>query len=106
MLYSWVALPMFVLMITSLSGIHFNMSKNYKILSYLCKISYAFFFAQFFVWDVSRWFFDITGIPNSNITRIVVSFLICMLITIAIHELIENPLKKLIKGLQTVKSCK
>lgn len=44
MFYNWIALPIFVLMIISLSGIEF---KNYKWVRYLSDISYAFFLHNF-----------------------------------------------------------
>lgn len=96
MLYSWIALPMFMLMIVSLSGIKNSVILNNQITRYLCSISYAFFFAQFFTWKATNYILDKLQM-DKNIIKIIVSFGVCLLLTILLHELIEKPLSKFLK---------
>lgn len=90
MLYSWIALPMFILMIISLSEMHFK-KNNYPIINYLCNISYVFFFAKFFTWKTTRFIISEINM-NNNIIIVLISLAICLSITILIHELLEKPL--------------
>ena len=91
MLYSWIGLPMFCLIILGVVISDWKYLIKSKILNYLSKISYAFFLAQFFVWPIMR----ILDIPE-NILRIMVALLLCVLIAVIFHELIEKPSKKMI----------
>ena len=96
MLYSWVCLPIFILMLPSLAGVDFGRIQNSKVISYLSAISYDFFLAQFFVWNIMQKVVVITGI-NNNVFNIVMSLFLCVLIAMVIHEIIEKPSKKVLK---------
>lgn len=98
MLYSWVALPIFMLMIVSLSGISNSLKFENRIVKYLCSISYAFFFAQFYTWKITNYILSKLE-TYSNITKIIISFLVCLLIAIILHETIEKPLGKITQKL-------
>lgn len=93
MLYSWICLPIFILMLPSLASIDFGRMQNSKVISYLSAISYNFFLAQFFVWNIMRKVVAITGI-NNNVFNILVSLLVCVLIATIMHEIVEKPSKK------------
>jgi peptidoglycan/LPS O-acetylase OafA/YrhL len=95
MLYSWICLPIFILMLPSLAGVDFKRIQNSKLVSYLSAISYDFFLAQFFVWSIMKKIVAITGI-NNNVFNILVSLLVCVLIAMVIHEIIEKPSKKVL----------
>lgn len=92
MLYSWIALPLFVLMFIGLPCIDFS-AWNKKIIIYLSQISYAFFLAQFFTWPIVKSIIQSLG-HNSNGFRIIFSLIICTLLAIAMHEGIEKPCAK------------
>ena len=98
MLYSWVALPMFSLLIITLSMMEFKQIKYNErlsgVINYMSKCSYAFFLAQFFTWPMVR---KCTAVSDRNIFKIILSFTICMGITILIYEIIEKPSKKILK---------
>ena len=96
MLYNWVALPMFILLLISFHEFQSDRLKNSKILKYLCDISYVFFFAQFFTWDVTKFILRIIGYEN-NILKIVISFIMCIFISILLHECMEKPVTKFLK---------
>lgn len=97
MLYSWVALPMFMLLIVSMTGMSFPAwMQNSRIIGYLCEISYAFFFGQYFTWKTTMFVINKVGI-DTNILRIVISFISCSLYTILLHEVIEKPAGKFLK---------
>lgn len=101
MLYSWVALPMFMLMLISLSGIRNSKIRENRTIKYLCSISYAFFYAQFYTWEITRYILGMLR-TDRNIIKIIVSFLVCLFISILLYEMIEKPFarglkKKLLK---------
>lgn len=95
MLYSWIALPCFEVIFIRFGGMQNNCFEN-KTLFYCSKISYAFFMAQLFVWDILKWLFSVTEIPNINILRILMSFVICMGISVILYEFIQKPVKNVV----------
>lgn len=97
MLYSWIALPLFMLQIISMAGMRYHESLNQSIaVTYLCEISYAFFFAQGFCWGTAGRIIEIIG-RDSNIVRIATSFLICFAYAVIFHELFEKPIASIMK---------
>ncbi len=97
MLYSWVALPMFMLLIVSLAGLPFpNWVQNSRMIRYLCEISYAFFFGQYFTWETTLFIIGKIGV-DTNILRIVIAFVSCFIFSVFLHEMIEKPITKFIK---------
>lgn len=48
MLYSWICLPIFMLLIICMSGVNCVCLSNSKLIKYLCSVSYVFFLAQLF----------------------------------------------------------
>ena len=97
MLYSWIALPIFIVLIVSMYGAKFPLwMQKSKVIRYLCEISYAFFFGQFFTWKTTMFIINRIGI-NTNALRIAVSFLLCISYAILLHELIEKPFSILLK---------
>jgi peptidoglycan/LPS O-acetylase OafA/YrhL len=63
-------------------------------MAYLSKISYGFFLMQLYLWQITRKFFLVTGLPEINILKIIVSFLICLGGAIVLYEGIEKPIKQ------------
>lgn len=51
--------------------------------------------AQFYTWKIVLYIIYIIGV-DTNIIRILISFVVCTLIAIIMHEVIEKPLKKII----------
>lgn len=94
MMYGQIALPIFILMTITLSGVRCAFLERSRLLKYACKISYVFFFAQFFTWPLTRLVLQALG-RDGNKTKLVVSFTICLLIAIVLHELVERPVKYL-----------
>ena len=95
MMMNWVSLPCFILIFLLLGNVEFRNIKNSKIILYCSNLSYSFFLAQFFIWPIS---YKTTQYLNSNtnIGNIVVSFLICMGVSIFLHEFVEKPSAKLL----------
>lgn len=93
MLYSWICLPIFSMMFPALQKI--NLRGN-RLLAYASDISYAFFLAQLFVWRIMRWLIDLFVIKNNSVLAFI-SFIICCILAIAIHELIEKPGKNMFR---------
>lgn len=96
MLYSLVALPMFIMLLVSISRINILSLKNNRIVNYLCEISYAFFLAQFFTFKSTSFLLKFINL-DSNIFKIVLSFCICMIYAIMLHEIVEKPCSKFLK---------
>lgn len=94
MTYDMICLPIFVMMIFTMSGVSSKILEKSKLLQYLTDISYMFFLAQFFTFDIS-WRI-IKGFDWwDNKGNIMMSSAICIVIAIVLHELVEKPLKKL-----------
>lgn len=97
--YNFFTLLFFALLIyhfSKLKKIYMIKLFSNKIMQYLSKISYAFFFAQFFTWNLTKyleqhysWFF----IKHTNIKMFATSLILCIIIAILMHEIIENPAK-------------
>ncbi len=96
MLYNWVVLPMFVLSIVSMAEVRNNRFTESRVIKYLSAISYAFFFAQFFTWNALRWIMEKTGI-EANWFKIIVSTCMVLIISIILHEAIEQPCSRLLR---------
>lgn len=96
LLYNWVALPAFILIMIALGKLSFKRFQGNKTLEYLSAISYVIFLAQFFVWDICRATFKLTGL-DSNWFRILLSLTLCFTIAIAMHELFEKPISRYLK---------
>lgn len=95
MLYSWISIPAFFCLLLCLAGVQSPGLSKSKLLKYLAKISYAFFFAQFYTWKLTDMFMVFVGMDN-NAVRIGASLAICMGISIAMHELVEKPVRKVL----------
>lgn len=98
MLYSWIALPCFEVIFINFLGGEQICFEN-KSLFYCSKISYAFFMAQLFVWDILKWLFSVTEIPNINILRIIMSIVVCMGVSVILYEFIQKPIKNIFLNL-------
>ena len=89
MLYNWFTLPLFILLLLSMYGADFKIHSS-KITDYICKISYTFFLVQIFAWKSTSYIIDNIGI-DTNIVKILLSLLLCILFSILVHELVEKP---------------
>lgn len=91
MMYSWIALPIFILMFISLAGITSETLEKSKVIKYLSSLTYLFFLSQFFTWPLVKSIMLKMECNNSFISFIL-SFCICSVITTLLHELVEVPL--------------
>ncbi len=94
MMYSWLCLPVFILMIPGLAGIQF---KENKVIIYFSVISYPFFLVQFFLWPIMRKIMEFTG-SNSNTFKVLMTFVLCTILVIGFYQGIEKPIKKTLHG--------
>lgn len=91
MLHSIIALPTFCFLIFSLTGTKEILQHN-KYLPYMSNLTLPFFLAQLFFVPLSTRVLLIISC-NSNGIKIAVSFIICLLISIMLHELVQKRLK-------------
>lgn len=96
MIYNLISLPLFCILLVVAFSIPKAPDKISRLFTYLSEISYAFFLAQFFVWKLTTFFCLYTGIDR-NLPKIVISFSLCLLISIFMHEIIEKNVRKLIE---------
>ena len=96
MLYDWIVLPLFACMILTLAGLKSPRLQESAVLRYASAASYAFFLAQVFNTQIENWLFPLCGIQN-NALQIAVSVALCVVIAVALHELIEKPCAKMLK---------
>ena len=79
-----------------MAGVRNNRFTESRLIKYLSAISYAFFFAQFFTWNALRWIMEKTGI-EANWFKIIVSTCMVLIISIILHEAIEQPCSRLLR---------
>lgn len=96
MLYNVIVLPCFAIMLFALGMLRMPLLEKSSIIGYLGKISYAFFLTQFFAWKVGAWGIGLIG-HNHNWTRILITFVYCVVVSIIAYELIQKPIVKLVK---------
>lgn len=98
MLYNWVALPCFVLLILALGNKYMNRFQNSSFIKYASSISFTFFLAQMLaLWIISKNIVDLIGYDN-NIVRIIIYFIVCTVVAILLHEIIEVKASKYLKS--------
>ena len=95
-LYNWIVLPAFMVMFIPLTTIKFDFLANSRVLKYACKISFAFFLAQYYTWRICKLLFGQMG-WDSNLLRITISFIVSVLISVLLHECIEKPISNLLR---------
>ena len=97
MFFNWIALPCFILVILNLAIMSFKSIEHSKLVAYLSSISFTLFLCQVLpLWDASWFFCNLLG-SNDNVLKILISFTICLLGAILIHEGIEKPASKYLK---------
>ena len=95
MLYNWIVLPCYGIMLLGLGHQRYRSIQDSQVLAFLGKISYAFFMAQFFVWDISNYALNYSG-TDSNMLRITVSFITCSLLSLVFYYGIGKPAGRLL----------
>lgn len=67
-----------------------------RLIRYASGLSYYFFLIQAFLWNISGPICEFTGL-NNNKWKILISFSICTILSVMIHELFDKPAKKFLK---------
>ena len=96
MLYDWIVVPLFACMILTLAGLKSPRLQESAVLRYASAASYAFFLAQVFNTQIENWPFPLCGIQN-NALQIIMSVALCVVIAVALHELVEKPCARMLK---------
>ncbi len=94
MLYDVVAVPAFACMVLTLAGLNSPRLQGSAVLRYMSAVTYAFFLVQTFNTEMERWIFSTLGIQN-NAVMIVISVVLCGLMAIALHHIVEKPCARL-----------
>ncbi len=98
MMYSLFGLPVFMLQLLSFYGLRVPIIiEKSRLLHYACDVSYAFFLAQFFAWDITMVVINMIG-NDSNVVKILISFMICLICAVLLHEIIEKPMKRMLNN--------
>lgn len=97
MLYSWVALPSFIIMMISLGSYEFRNLQKSKVVKYLSELSFCLFLGQIiYVWYAVKFGMEYIGC-DSNIVKISLSFLLVFSIANFLHYFVEVPSSKYLK---------
>lgn len=97
MLYNWIALPSFSVIILILGSMSLQKCQHNKMLNYLSSISFTFFLCQVLpLWGICRRIVEYLNSTNNGL-KIIISFAICFVGAILIHEFIEKPSAKILK---------
>ena len=94
MLANWIVLPCFSILLFILGNIYIPALQNSVILYYCSKLSYTFYLSQLFVWTISPIILWHIMHVDNNLSRIVVSFFSCIVISVLLHECVEKPTSK------------
>ena len=95
MLYNVLVLPCTAIMLFSLGSLRMLHPNLTKIVTYMGKISYAFFLVQFFAWPTGLRVIECIGY-DSNFIRIATTFTFCCIASVVMYELVQKPIVKLI----------
>lgn len=88
-------LPIFALLLITLSIIRCDLLERNCVVLYGSKISYAFFLAQFFLYPIIR-YFDIYPNNFGNVVCHIIAFSLCTVIAILLYEFVQKPCQKII----------
>ncbi len=92
-----IVIPSFGLLIIICANMNNFTSHNKKTIKYMSEITYAFFLAQFLIWQPLRYTLKITHSNIDNYILIFGSLGVCILISILLHELIEKKVKSKVR---------
>lgn len=84
----------FAVIIYCLAHCSFGRIANNRFISYLSSLSYCFFLSQVFMPKIGNILFS--SFSCSNVWKVLILFMLCMVISIGLHELIEKPIGKLL----------
>lgn len=93
MMYNFICIPMFSLMLITLSGVRSEVVKKSSIIKYMSSASYVFFLSQLFCWQPTFWILDTLNINNNWIT-ILLSFSVCSVMAVFLHSVLEKPITR------------
>lgn len=96
MSYSIITVPVLGLALFVSSKIMFDEAWSVsKIIVFASQLAYPFWMAQFFVWPIMKMI--IMPVVYGNISRIVASFIVNVIITFALEYVFNGPLKRMVK---------
>lgn len=93
--YNFLRHPLLSVFMLSACMIRIKALERCKLLRYASTVTYEFFLIQLFVWKITAFVIDILKMPNRNISRMLVSFIIAVLLSCFLHEIYQKPLAKL-----------
>lgn len=88
-----IVAPCFATIIWCCGNIQLN---SHSAIRYMSSLAYAFFLAQFFVWNPLKFVIFKTG-RFSNEVLIIISFIACVIISVAFYEIIDKKSQKYLK---------
>jgi len=94
MLYDVIAVPAFACMVLTLARLKSPKLQDSAVLRYGSAVTYAFFLVQTFNTEMERWIFSTWGIQNKAV-MIVISVVLCGLMAVVLHHIVEKPCARL-----------
>ena len=102
--YNFFVIPLIALLMVCLCSNDFgDLGKIQKRIIYVSNLTYAFFLAQFFIWEPVQIVARCLGI-NSSWAKVLMAFVLCVGISIMLYEIVEKRIKKFLKYLGREKS--
>ena len=95
--YNFIVLPCFVILVGLFYFLDFKSNIIAKTICFINKFCYAFFLAQFFVWDKSEAIYELFDI-NDNKIRFIIALLVCVIITAILYFDVEVILNVFLEG--------
>lgn len=92
MMYNLIGIPLFALIIMTLSGVGSKKFENSKTLAYMCSSSYAFYLAQVWTYGIHKEIVSLGITLETNMQKLFFCWGTCLCITVLFHELFEKPL--------------
>lgn len=93
MLYSWLSLPFFSFLIPGVANL--NIKEN-KLVNYLSEMLLSMYLSQFLIFEIIK-----RLNISSNILKIVMTFSLCIILSVFLLEVIEKPSKRFLLNIVT-----
>jgi peptidoglycan/LPS O-acetylase OafA/YrhL len=77
-------------MVLTLARLKSPKLQDSAVLRYMSAVTYAFFLVQIFNTQIENWIFSAGDIQN-NVLRIVISVVLCSLMAVVLHHVVEKP---------------
>lgn len=94
--FGYFVIPVVLVILYVSTVVNWPFMENNKVLSILSGMSYQFFLAQLFLWNLTASVLAIIHL-DGNIAKIVTSFILCMLMAFVTWRFYDRPVRKMLR---------